>query len=165
MVRGTDSSPVTVTVRVVEVGVRMILLVAFGFGVGIRVPLGYQDSVAGYGTLGPSYSCATCHNIMNTPAIAPGTEPCTLCLMSTPDPTASKSLRDVRREQAAERRNLRNQRSLARERRESLDRTRNQQGFVLKQDAVVTGLVPRISGAIDSWAGKRVPLSVEHPNS
>jgi hypothetical protein len=85
--------------------------------------------------------------------------------MSTPDPTASKSLRDVRREQAAERRNLRNQRSLARERRESLDKARDQGRFVLKQNAVVTGLVPRISGAIDSWTGKRVPLSVEHPTS
>lgn len=79
--------------------------------------------------------------------------------MSTPD----KSLRDVRREQAAERRRLREQRSLATNRREALDQRRRVQTHVLKQNAVVTGLVPRISGAIDSWAGKRVPLSVDHP--
>src|SRR4051794_3885379 len=80
-------------------------------------------------------------------------------MSTTPD----KSLRDVRREQAAERRRLREQRGLAMDRREALDKQRQVKTHILKQNALVTGLVPRISGAIDSWAGKRVPLSVQHP--
>jgi hypothetical protein len=35
---------------------------------------------------------------------------------------------------------------------------------IREHNAVVTGMIPRIAGAIDSWAGKRVPLTVQYPS-
>ena len=82
-------------------------------------------------------------------------------MSNTPD--TPSSIREVRRDQAAERRRIREQRSLAQNRRDQATKQVTNRPFILRQNAVVTGLVPRISGAIDSWAGKRVPLSVQHP--
>lgn len=76
----------------------------------------------------------------------------------------SKELRDVRRQQALERKIVEQQRKRVRER---MDEARQQQSTaesINRHNAIVTGMVPRISGAIDSWVGHRVPLTVTHPS-
>lgn len=71
-----------------------------------------------------------------------------------------KTVRDVRREQALDRRRIKAQhrRRVTRQRKQVLNPE-----AVIVHNAVVTSLVPRISAAIDVWARKRVPLSVNHP--
>ena len=74
-----------------------------------------------------------------------------------------EALRSARQGNAAERRRLKEQRKRARERMVANEQKRRDAESTLDHNAIVTGLVPRINGAIDSWAGKRVPLHVEHP--
>lgn len=74
-----------------------------------------------------------------------------------------EAMRSARQGNAAERRRLKEQRKRARERMVANEEKRLSAEGVLNHNAIVTGLVPRIAGAIDSWAGKRVPLKVEHP--
>jgi hypothetical protein len=76
-----------------------------------------------------------------------------------------KALREVRREQAKDRRAGKEQQLRQRERvQRALDATNEERAVTIrKHNAVVTGMVPRIAGAIDSWVGHRVPLSVVHP--
>jgi hypothetical protein len=78
-----------------------------------------------------------------------------------------KSLRDVRRDQARERRSRKDLDAVAR------DRQRRHRELLIDEDralrtqrrnAVVKGMVPRLSGAIDSWARKRVPLDIHFPS-
>lgn len=78
-----------------------------------------------------------------------------------------KSLRDVRQEQARERRKRKDLDSVARERqRRHLEMLADEDRATRtkRRNAVVSGMVPRISGAIDSWARKRVPLAVTFPS-
>src|SRR5215831_11176068 len=86
-------------------------------------------------------------------------------MSNTPDTDhyRNRGLRDVRRQQAAERRALRDQQSAARQRRDDARKKMESRQVVIQSNALVKALVPRISGAIDSWAGKRVPLRVQHP--
>ena len=78
---------------------------------------------------------------------------------------ATRSLRDVRRQQATERRRMKEQQQRTRQRMENMtDRQSSEQAErIRRHNAVVTGMVPRIAGAIDSWAGHRVPMTVNHP--
>lgn len=78
-----------------------------------------------------------------------------------------KSLREIRREQARERRKMKEDDLRTRERiTEQLARNNRAPQHateIRRHNAVVKGLVPQISAAIDSWAKKRVPLSVGYP--
>ena len=80
--------------------------------------------------------------------------------MTTTDREAN---RKARQDNASQRRQLKEQRKRARERMDLTNAKRIEAETVLDHNAIVTGMVPRISGAIDSWAGKRVPLQIEHP--
>ena len=80
--------------------------------------------------------------------------------------TTSNDLREIKRDQGRERRAEKERRQRVRQRmEENRDRNASERAEQIRiHNAVVTGLVPRIGGAIDSWVGKRVPLSVRYPS-
>jgi hypothetical protein len=86
-------------------------------------------------------------------------------MRSTPRQERNKGLRDARRDNANERRHIKEQRERIRERMRQTERLDDgkRAEAVRRHNAVVTGIVPRISGAIDSWVNRRVPLGVTYP--
>lgn len=76
---------------------------------------------------------------------------------------SKQELREVRRKQALERKNLKAQRQRAQDRMEEARKQQDNGEAIRRHNAIVTGMVPRLAGAIDSWVGHRVPLTIRHP--
>src|SRR5262245_48672293 len=75
----------------------------------------------------------------------------------------ANEIRKVRRQQAQERLKDKEARQRVRQRMAEAREQQRDTERVQSHNAIVTGMVPRISGAIDSWAGRRVPLIIQHP--
>ena len=97
--------------------------------------------------------CDTSHNTYFCQVLAKATVPATLRGMTdTPDTDhyRNRGLRDVRRQQAAERRALREKQDAARERRAAARKLMENRQTVVQSNAVIKGMVPRISAAVNS---------------
>ena len=75
----------------------------------------------------------------------------------------ANEIRKVRRQQAQDRLKDKEARQRVRQRMAEAREQKRDTERIRTHNAIITGMVPRITGAIDSWAGRRVPVTIRHP--